>query len=108
MAYNDNLDIDVFAHRQPDGTFKHFKRSGECNRCGQCCEGDPFDGRLGEPKIENMCPLYDLLDGKGHCTDRMHPYYLSGCNIWPTHPEQIANKPLCGYSFEEVDASINT
>lgn len=77
-------------------------RSGECCRCGECCWGDPFNGEQGEPVIEGACPLLSLFAGHYVCTDRQHPYYLNGCNIWPTHPAQIADKPGCSYRFVEV------
>jgi len=34
---------------------------------------------------------------------REDPYYLSGCNVWPDNPDQIADKPGCSYTFEWVD-----
>jgi hypothetical protein len=53
-----------------------------------------------KPTVPGMCPLYAIAaDGKGCCTDRKHPLYLSGCNTWPDHPRQIADKPSCSYSF---------
>jgi hypothetical protein len=80
-----------------------FIRTGECCRCGECCQGDPFLGEMGEPEIEGACPLLTLLpDGLHACSDREHPYYLSGCNIWPSHPDQISDKPSCTYKFERV------
>lgn len=82
-----------------DGT---FVRTGECCRCGECCVGDPFEGKEGEPVVSGFCPLYRLLEGRGHCSDREHPYYLMGCNVFPTHPGQIADKPGCSYTFERV------
>jgi hypothetical protein len=79
-------------------------RSGECCRCGECCRtGDPFLGQMGEPLIEGACPLLGLFAGRYACTDRQHPYYLNGCNVWPSHPDQIADKPGCSYTFVRVD-----
>lgn len=83
----------------PNGT---FVRTGECCRCGQCCFGDPFQGALGDPPIPGACPLLALHSDGYVCTDRQHPYYLNGCNVWPTHPGQIADKPNCSYTFERV------
>ena len=82
-----------------------FIRTGECNRCGECCAtGDPFEGAMGAPEIPGACPLLTLqFDGFHACKDRRHPYYLQGCNVWPTHPGQIADKPSCSYKFERVD-----
>lgn len=81
-----------------------YVRTGECCRCGECCRtGDPFAGALGPPAIEGACPLLALMpDGRHACTDRENPYYLSGCVIWPTHPDQIIDKPGCSYTFERV------
>lgn len=89
---------EVFAYE--DGT---FVRTGECCRCGQCCWGDPFGGAMGKPALTGACPLLALLPGgRFACTDRHNPYYLNGCNVWPTHPGQIADKPGCSYRFERV------
>lgn len=48
------------------------------------------------------CPLYSERTGEGECTDRQHPVYLGGCNVYPQHPAQVADKPSCTYSFVEV------
>jgi len=93
-----------------------WQRHGECNRCGECCIGDPFphgedDPRRSElmrqkPEREGMCPLltFKSTDGLsaclGHGTD---PYYLSGCNVWPTQPSHVAHCPSCSYKWEWVD-----
>jgi len=87
-------------------TYSHhdgiFIRTGECCRCGECCWGDPFLGQEGEPEIPGACPLLGFHDGSYHCKDRQHPYYLMGCNIFPSHPDQIADKPSCSYVFTKV------
>ena len=82
-----------------------WKRSGYCCHCGDCCRGNPFTG-----EVEGYCPLFDLHSKDGHCKGYgKHPYYLSGCNIWPTHPDQIADKPRCTYRFEQVsDGGVNS
>lgn len=86
---------------QADGTV--WERSGECCRCGECCKGDPFNGELGEAPVCDYCPLFRWLqDGRGSCSDRKHPYYLSGCVDYPTRPEQITDKPSCSYTFARV------
>jgi hypothetical protein len=78
-------------------------RSGECCHCGECCKGDPFNGEQGAPAVAGYCPLYQLSE-HGHCAGYgKHPYYLSGCNVWPDRPELIADKPSCTYSFEWRD-----
>jgi hypothetical protein len=75
-------------------------RHGECNRCGECCRsGDPFNGELGKPEIAGACPLLTLHRGVFTCSDRQHPYYLGGCNVWPSLPEHIEAYPSCSYTF---------
>ena len=85
----------------PNGS---FIRTGECCRCGECCKtGDPFDGAMGEAPIPGACPLLALLPNGLHaCSDRLNSYYLAGCNVWPSHPDQIEDKPGCSYRFERV------
>jgi hypothetical protein len=82
-----------------DGT---YVRTGECCRCGECCWGDPFQGEMGEAPIPGACPLLALAGGRYVCTDRLNSYYLNGCNVWPSHPLQIADKPSCTYKFEKI------
>jgi hypothetical protein len=93
-----------FTHEQPDGSLITFVRTGECCQCGECCKaGDPFQGEMGKPEISGACPLLRLhSDGLHACADRENPYYLNGCNVFPTHPGQIADKPSCSYKFEQV------
>jgi hypothetical protein len=88
----------VFTYEN-DGT---YVRTGECCRCGQCCWGDPFQGEMGNAPIEGACPLLRFGGGVFACSDRQHPYYLNGCNVWPTHPNQIMDKPSCSYTFTKV------
>ena len=94
----------TFTHEQPDGSILTFVRTGECCQCGECCRtGDPFNGEMGESEIAGACPLLTIRKGLHVCTDRQHPYYLNGCNVFPTHPGQITDKPSCSYKFERVD-----
>jgi hypothetical protein len=92
-------------------------RSGECCRCGQCCSGTPPPDFLGTPAmqrappVEGMCPLYEIRDGAGFCIGHTgavpegqeDAYYLAACNVWPTDPLNIADKPGCSYVFAWVD-----
>jgi hypothetical protein len=64
--------------------------------------GDPFNGEAGEPEISGACPLLTMHEGIFTCRDRRHPYYLKGCNVYPTHPDQIADKPGCSYKFQRI------
>jgi hypothetical protein len=93
-----------FTHEQPDGSFITFARTGECCQCGECCKtGDPFQGEMGKPEISGACPLLRLhSDGLHICADRENPYYLNGCNVFPTHPSHLLDHPGCSYKFERV------
>jgi hypothetical protein len=74
-------------------------RTGYCCQCGECCRGrDPFEGVM-QPVVEGFCSLYRIVDGHGHCNDRAHPYYLGGCNVWPTQPSHVEDYPACTYRF---------
>src|SRR5262245_46671855 len=89
-------------------------RSGECCRCGQCCIGDPFpdkteqgNPRLSElmrnrkPERPGLCPLLHFQpDGLAACVGHgSDPYYLSGCHVWPSHPDHIKDHDKCTYKF---------
>lgn len=84
-----------------------YLRTGECCRCGECCTGDPFDGSEGISVVPGTCPLYRIVEGRGHCSNRKHPYYLQGCVNFPEHPSQIADKPSCSYKFELISNGRN-
>lgn len=80
-----------------------WRRTGECNGCGECCQsGDPFNGERGVGALPG-CPLQvmfgDLVRCTGHGTDS---YYLSGCNVFPQMPDQVKDYPSCSYVFERV------
>src|SRR5215469_2674555 len=97
-------------------------RSGYCCRCGECCEGDPFphdedDPRRSPlmrqpPERQGYCPLLTFQSTEGPTACLGHtgmvppgeedPYYMSGCNVWPTDPGQIVDKPHCTYTFKWV------
>ncbi len=87
-------------HTETDGTV--WLRTGSCSRCGECCYGDPFNGENGPPVVEGGCPLLRFDGDQFACSDREHPYYLQGCNVFPTRPEQIENYPSCTYRFVKV------
>jgi len=84
-------------------------RKGECSQCGDCCKGrDPFGGELGEPPVAGFCALYRVVEGHGHCNGHDgHPYYLGGCNVWPTMPEHVQEYSRCTYTFEWVSGDGN-
>jgi hypothetical protein len=73
------------------------------------------------PPVAGYCPLFEWAQPApplaapgtriGHCAGHVgvvpegqeDPYYMSGCNVWPTDPAQIANYPGCSYTFTWVD-----
>lgn len=87
--------------------------------------GDPFPDDTDDPRRsalmrqpphrQGWCPLLRFHEGasEGDTTCVGHtgvvapgnedPYYMSGCNVWPQDPVQIADKPSCTYTFEWVD-----
>ncbi len=75
-------------------------RAGECNRCGDCCVGNPYTGEAGGP-----CPhLQRDADGLATCT--IHgvegSYWAQGCNAWPSKPEHVRQPHMarCSFTFE--------
>lgn len=79
-------------------------RSRECNRCGECCRGNPIPDM--EPVVPGMCAYYRVENGVGGCSDRTaaNQYYTNGCAFWPSIPEHIANYPSCSYTFTWVES----
>lgn len=66
---------------------------GECNHCGQCCEGVFGNGR---------CEHYDA-DAEHHC--RIYDTRPAVCREWPPTPEKTKTYDGCGFHVEErVDA----
>jgi hypothetical protein len=104
-----------------------WQRGGFCIHCGECCAGSPVSNPTDPhwsnnmrrtPPVAGMCPLFewrqkaDAPPGQtwGYCightgavpAGQEDPYYLSGCNVWPQDPAQIANYPSCTYTFTWV------
>ena len=64
-----------------------------------------------EPEQPGRCPLlhFQIGDPSGDTACLGHlgftpegkedPYYMAGCNVWPTDPAHIADLPRCTYSF---------
>ncbi len=78
-----------------------LRRVGECNRCGDCCRGNPYTGE--DP--DKPCPrLRQETDGLTSC--ELHgqdaSYWGKGCNVWPTEPGHITHLDRCSFSFEET------
>ena len=90
----------------PDG---NYRRTGECNKCGDCCVGgDPWNGARGAPTIPGMCPaLREGPDGTRICS--VHgtddPYWQNGCRVWPSSPDHVAQDHMgrCAFAFVRVE-----
>lgn len=97
-----------------DSPVKYFKRTGYCNKCGDCCidvenvfathDGDGNPGGLVQ-SIPGMC-AYLKEDGLGHkiCTGRNTNYYKNGCSFFPA-VDIKSYAPNCSFNVEEVDKS---
>lgn len=67
------------------------------------------------PPVAGMCALFELHqgapEGDGFCTGHTgavpagqeDPYYLKGCNVWPSDPSNIVNYDRCTFQFTWVD-----
>jgi hypothetical protein len=75
-------------------------RSGECNRCGDCCKGQ-FETGIEDPTVNGgYCTLFRwAAPSIGACMDRQSAYYRKGCCDWPTKPEHLVAHPRCSYRF---------
>lgn len=106
-----NGEIEVIFQDIVDPT-KKVKRTGFCNRCGQCCEdsenifrtedgdGNPISQPL-EQVVPGKCAYFRWSeDGLAICTGRDTKYYKNGCRFWPSKPGIIYDK--CGYRFEWI------
>lgn len=76
-----------------------FERSGDCNRCGQCCTGNPYTGGADD------CPhliRHDAFNTSCAIHGSTDTYWDRGCRIFPTHPAQVADKPACSFKFVPI------
>ncbi len=76
-----------------------LRRVGECNRCGDCCRGNPYTGE--DP--DKPCPHLiqhtpDLASCEIH--GQHDTYWGQGCYAWPEKPRNIAHLPRCSFRFE--------
>ncbi len=107
-----NTDTTVIFQDVDDPNIK-VRRTGSCNRCGQCCEDSEnifqtVDGNwqpIDEPLIQvvpGKCAYFRWSeDGLAMCTGRDTAYYNSGCKYWPSKPgHMIYDK--CSYQFEWI------
>lgn len=109
---NQNIPQEVLLESLVDGSI--WKRTGFCNRCGNCCEDDEnifktydANGNPIEQPLEQVVPgkcAYFRWDenGLGLCTGRDTKYYLNGCKWGPTKIGYNQHWPDCGYSFEKI------
>lgn len=80
-------------------TGERWRRIGACTRCGRCCTGPGDPSRIGP--VPGMCSLFRwVAPGVGGCVGHGNdPYYLLGCDQWPSKPIHTAHIPTCGYSW---------
>lgn len=96
-----------------DDLTKKVKRTGMCNRCGQCCEDtenlfQTMDGNwqpIDEPLVQvvpGKCAYFRYSeDGLAMCTGRDTIYYKTGCSYWPSKPDNMIYDK-CSYKFEWI------
>lgn len=81
-------------------------RRGDCGRCGLCCIDTAADTEKAMglvTVVPGYCVYFRWLpDGKGDCVGRETAFYKLGCNVFPQHPGQIADKPECTFEFVEL------
>ncbi len=63
------------------------RRSGECNRCGDCC------------KIVFRCPFLGT-DAEGQYTCRIYDYRFSQCRLFPLHAVDLREVKQCSFTFQ--------
>lgn len=109
---NQNTPQDVFMESVVDGSI--WKRSGYCNRCGNCCEDtenvfQTEDGNfqpISEPLVQvvpGKCAYFRWDEsGLATCTGRDTLHYQMGCKFLPSKIEHIRDWPNCSYTFEKI------
>ncbi|MDD1770046.1 MAG: YkgJ family cysteine cluster protein [Methanomassiliicoccales archaeon] len=83
-------------------------RSGDCNRCGDCCkprffvdeDAKEFYRDNGLPE-NGQCQFLALIDGEWTCT--IHTARSAHCRAFPWEPENLVGLKRCSYRFELVD-----
>lgn len=109
---NANADI-IFRSVNDQNYNETWRRSGHCNRCGDCCNDDvnifsEFDGNGDFNPLTQVVPGKCAYfrwgdDGLGQCTGRTTSYYLNGCALWPSKLEHITDWANCSYTFEKLN-----
>ena len=85
----------------------NLARTGECKRCGECCEAptkervDVYKRAGYGCKVQHLsgCPWEKRVDGKITCTDYDNRPKM--CRDFPLSPLDIAALPNCGFKFAE-------
>ena len=108
-----NSDTTVIFRDVDDPTIQ-VRRTGSCNRCGQCCIDnenifqvrDGNDQPIDEPLLQvvpGKCAYFRWSDdGLAMCTGRDTLYYQNGCRWWPSKPIHPTFYDKCGYKFENI------
>ncbi len=63
------------------------RRSGECNRCGDCC------------KILFRCPFLST-DADGQYTCRIYDRRFAQCRLFPLHAADLREVAQCSFTFD--------
>lgn len=94
---------------------KKVKRTGTCNRCGQCCTDtenvfqtvDGNNNPIPEPLVQvvpGMCAYFRWDEnGLGVCTGRDTLWYKTGCRYLPTKPIHVQILDQCSYQFQWIE-----
>ena len=94
-------------------TGEKWRRTGFCNRCGNCCldtenifkdmDGNYEPGGL-EQVVPGKCAYFRWgEDGLAMCLGRDTKYYKSGCVFAPSKKEHVEDWPDCSYTFEKIE-----
>lgn len=110
-----NAEHTVIFQSPMDGS--KLKRTGYCNRCGNCCEDldnvfKDQDGNGNSPGIEQTVPGKCAYfrwgeDGLAICTGQDTYYYKNACAFWPSKKNHLTNYPDCSYIFEDYNGDPN-
>lgn len=95
-----------------DAVGGRYKRTGYCNRCGECCDDiengfAELDGNgLPNPLVQvvpGKCAYFRWGDdGLAICTGQDTVYYQNGCRWQPFKQATLDLYPSCSYSIEKI------
>lgn len=113
---NANADV-IFSSINDQNYGETWRRSGFCNRCGDCCDDSEnifseLDGNGDAnpltPVVPGKCAYFRWgEDGLAQCTGRTTQYYLQGCAWQPSKAEHLTDWPNCTYTFEKLNDGQN-